>query len=318
MNIYLLYGNDQALIKKEIDNIIEKNKIKEESINEYTLPEAGILDIVEDANTIGMFSTKKAIIVGGINIFYSSKVDKIEYLEEYLNNPNPDTYLIFKINEEKIDTRKKLVKLIEKKGKIIEFNKKNITNIKKYIEDYLKDNSYQMSSYDIDYLNKRLGNNLDLVMNELDKLMLYKIEEKIITKEDIDSLTEPLTLEEIFNLTDAVIKNDVKRSLELYHYFLENNYDSLQMLAMLGNQFRLLFQVKRLTNKGYNEATISKELGVHPYRVKLAVQTNYNYSENDYLKYLYKLATIDELIKRGEVDKDLSLELFLLKKDMDI
>ena len=119
-------------------------------------------------------------------------------------------------------------------------------------------------------------------------------------------------------MTDAVVKGDVKRSIELFNYFLDKNYDSIQMIAMLGNQFRLLFQVKRFTNKGYKEDDIAKELGVHPYRVKLAIKTNYYYSEDDYLKYLYKLADMDEKIKMGLVDKNVVLELFLLKKDMDI
>ena len=194
---YLLYGNDRAVIKKEIDNIISKNDIPKDSISEYSLEDSDILDIIDDANTIGMFSTKKAIVINECSNLIKDKSNDIKVLEDYLKNSNKDTYLILNVDDDKID----------------------------------------------------------------------------------------------------------------------NNYDSIAMIAMLANQFRFLFSVKRLTNKGKSNDEISKQLGVHPYRVKLAIQTNYNYTEDDYLKYLYKLATMDEKIKMGEIDKDIALELFLLDKD---
>lgn len=318
--IYLLYGNDKALIKRKIDKICEDNNISRDSISQYSLFSDNIIDIIDDANTIGLFSIKKTIIVNDAFIFTSSK-DKaidISVIEDYINNYNKDTILIFNIVEEKIDSRKKITKLLEKNGKIIELSNKNNSDIVKYITDYIENNDYKIDNSNISYLINRLGNNIDLIINELDKIMLYKMEDKNITRSDIDELTEPSIEEEIFNLTDAVVKGDVKRSIDLFHYFLEKNYDSLQMIAMLGNQFRLLFQVKRFTNKGYREADIAKELGIHPYRVKLAMQTNYYYTENNYLKYLYKLADMDEKIKMGQIDKNVSLELFLLKKDMEV
>ena len=310
---YLLYGIDKSLINKEIDNIINKNNILKESISEYILPDNSVEDIIEDITTIGMFSNKKAIIVNNFNLLLSMDTS---FLENYLDNYNKDIYLIFVSNEEKIDSRKKLVKLINKNGKVLEFNKKDIGNINKYFKDYIKDNNYDMKDIDINYLINRLSNNIDLIKNELDKLMLYKIDDKIINREDIDNLIEPSIEEEIYNLTDAVIKKDIKRSIDLYHYFLDNNYDSIAMIPMIGNQFRFLYQVKKLSSMGKSNDVISKELGVHPYRVKLAIETNYNYTEDDYLKYLYKLATMDERIKMGELNKDLALELFLLDKDI--
>ena len=319
MNIYLFYGNEETLIKDQISKIINENNIPSDSINEYSLQEADLLDIIDDANTIGMFSPKNALIINDSELLWDTKkLENMDALEKYLQSSNPDTLIFFKSNSEKIDSRKKIIKELSKMNAIKEFNKEAIKDIKKYCQDYLTKENYKISPSDFEYLLKRLGNNIDLIINELDKLMLYKLEDKTITKKDIDVLTEPNIEEEIFSLTDAVIKDNVPKSIELYKYFLANNYDTLQIIALLANQFRFLFQVKRLSNKGLKEADIIKELGVHPYRVKLAIETNYNYRETDYLKYLFKLATLDENIKKGQIDKDLFLELFLLNKDIDI
>ena len=64
---------------------------------------------------------------------------------------------------------------------------------------------------------------------------------------------------------------------------------------------------------GYSEKDIASTLKIHPYRVKLAIQNSRNYSKETLLNYLYNLAIIDIDIKTGKINKDLALELFILK-----
>ena len=67
---------------------------------------------------------------------------------------------------------------------------------------------------------------------------------------------------------------------------------------------------------GKTNNDIATILGVHPYRVKLAIQNNYYYTEEDLIKYIYKLGYLDKNIKLGNIDKFLGLELFLINKDI--
>ena len=67
---------------------------------------------------------------------------------------------------------------------------------------------------------------------------------------------------------------------------------------------------------GKNNNDIASILNVHPYRVKLAIQNSYYYTESDLIKYIYKLANLDKDIKTGNIDKTLGLELFLINKDI--
>ena len=143
---------------------------------------------------------------------------------------------------------------------------------------------------------------------------MYKIDNKTITKDDIDKITIKNMENEIFDLTDAVIKGDVTLSLELLDNFVKKDYDEIQIMVLLANQFRFLFQVKRLLNKNKNYNEIAKILEVNPYRVKFTINKLYSYSEQTLLDNISRLARLDHDIKLGLVNKRLGLELFIINR----
>ena len=120
--IYLLYGIEEYLIKKELDKI--KSHFDINDISFYDMDNIKLNDIVDDANSMSLFSTSRLIIIDNSYIFttLSKKRDDIKYLENYINNPNKNTTLVFIINSETLDNRKKIVSLIKEKGNVIEFN----------------------------------------------------------------------------------------------------------------------------------------------------------------------------------------------------
>lgn len=303
MNLYLFYGNNKSIINDKINNIINKYNIVDNNIIKYDL-EDNLDNIIEEASMISLFGDTKLIL---INTTFKEEID-IDKLEGYLKNYNNSSYLVF-VSNDKVDTRRKLYKLITKYGSVEEVNSDN-NYIKSYIKEYIKD--YKI---DINYFLSKVNDNLDNIKNELDKLMLYKLEDKNITNNDIDDLVIPNIEEDIFALTDSVINKNIDKSITLYNKFMDKNYEPVYIIGLLGNQFTLLYQVKKLYNMGKNNNDIASILGVHPYRVKLAIQNSYYYTEEDLIKYIYKLGNLDKDIKTGNIDKTLGLELFLINKD---
>ena len=144
--LYLLYGTVEFLINREIKKIIQDNKIESIDINNYNLENDLLDNILDDASMNSLFSNKKLMIIENAYIFTGSAKKKglnhnLDLLVKYLNNPNPDSIIIFTCVEEKIDDRKKIVKLIKDKGKVLEFNKlKNIDLfVKQELADYKMD-----------------------------------------------------------------------------------------------------------------------------------------------------------------------------------
>lgn len=310
----MFYSSDSGILSREVDNLRRRlNMSLDDTIN-YDIN--NVSDIVNEASTIGMFSLNKFIVIN-IDSYFKDKKDipGINLLEEYFDNYNSNSYLIFICNSDTIDSRKKIVNLIKKNGivKKIEANDSYITD---YINGYLKDNGYSINNSDVIYFINRVGSNINNITNELDKLMLYKINDKIITRSDIDLLTVENIDDSIYELVNAILKNDSKKAIKLYYNFINNGMDVNQMIAIVGSQIRLLYQVKRLYNKGKSNEEIAKILEFKSvYRVKYLLSDSYYYSEEDLLKYLSKLSTIDEAIKSSNQDGNMLFELFIIKKD---
>lgn len=305
--VYLFYGLKEYRINEHIKKLCKD--IDEININKYDLNSADIKDILEDAKTISMFGDKKIVIIDNAIMFSGSSSLGSEEVENYLNNINENTILIFILHNEKIDSRKKICKLINKVGKVIEYNEEeNPISLANFL---LK--GYDIDSSTVNFLINRVGNNPLIIKKEIEKIKIYKDEEKAITKDDILNLTIKSVDVDIFKLIDSIVKKDKETAIEIYNEMLKINEEPLKVIIILANQFRIMYQSKELLKKGYTEKDIASILKIHPYRVKLAIQNGRSYSSKTLLKYLNDLADIDIGIKTGKLNKDLALELFILK-----
>lgn len=305
--VYLLYGNKEFQINEEIKKISQN--IDEMNISKYDLNNDPLSLALEDAETFSLFSNQKLVIIDNANMFTGSTAKDSELIEKYLNNINKNTILILIVHNDKLDTRKKITKLIKKVGKVLEFNDElDVTSlVRKLLKDYNID--YKTIKLFID----RVGNNPLIIKNEINKIKIYKDQNKTITDEDILNLTTKLIEIDIFKLIDYIVKKDKEKALELYYEMLKMNEEPIKIIVILANQFRIMYQSKELLKKGYSEKDIASILKIHPYRVKLAIQNSRNYTSETLLKYLNNLANIDIGIKTGTLNKNLALELFILK-----
>ena len=307
---YLLYGTERFLIDKEIKNIINKSNIEEINISKYDLELNTLNEVLDDANTVSLFSNNKLIIVENAYIFsrvQNKKIDNVENLESYLKNSS-DTIIIFINNNEKIDSVKKIVKLIKENGVIKEFNPlKNINSTVKSMFD-----DYKISDTSINLLINRVGNSLELIYQEVEKLKIYKIDDKTITNKDIEDVVIENINIDIFKFVDDIINKNKKDAIKTYKELLKLNEEPIKIIALLASKFRLMYQASILAKKGYTEDSISEILKVHKYPVHLAILSGYKYNSEILFKYLNDLANLDIGIKTGEKDKELALELFIL------
>ena len=306
--IYLFYGTKEFQIKKEIEKV-EKN-FDRINISYFNLENDDINDVIDDANTISLFDDNKLIICENALMFMRGITINSDVVLDYLNNPNPNTTILFTLNNETIDGVKKITKLIKKVGTVKEFNEE--VNINNLVKKEFKD--YNISSSTINLLISRVGNNPLILENEINKIKIYKDSDKTITDEDIINLTHKNVDIDIFKLIDYIVKDNKDKALEIYYEMLKINEEPIKIIIMLSNQFRIMYQSKELLKKGYTEKDIAATLKIHPYRVKLAIQNSRSYSSKTLLKYINDLADMDINIKTGKTNKDLALELFILKK----
>lgn len=313
-NIYLIYGNENYLIKKKLDEIITKNNIEKDNIIRYNLDEVNVSEAIIEASTVSMFQTSKLIICEGCKFLTGENKKEINHnidmLLEYINHPFSDVYLVFIVEKEKLDDRKKIVKELKKLSKVVECKKIENYNLNSYLENYIKDKGYIITSKNIDLIISIAGLDLANLINEIDKLLIYKDTDKNISEDDIKNLICVNIEDNIFALTNAIMNNQKEQIIKIYKDLISMGEDEIKLVATLANQFRLLLQVKLMKNNGYSDNEMISTLKEHPYRIKLA--KNSLFSEDKLKDKILKLSELDYKVKSGNIDKNLGLELFLL------
>ncbi len=307
--IYALYGLEDNLIKDFINKLINDNNIQ--NIIRYDLNDDLIESVIEDASYDDMFGDKKLIIVN--NSSFLSDKDNIEILEKYLLNPNINNFLIFILNEEKINDKNNIIKIIREKCQLLEFNKIKGRELDKYIKNEFEKEDYAIDNESVRIIIELLSEDLSLIKNEIIKLKLYKIEEKEINVNDVKNVVSRLPEDNIFELVNAVVNRDKKTSFNIYKDLINRKEDEIKILGALASQIRLIYQVKALLESGYKKDEIASSLSIHPYRVQLAIVSSAKFTGENLLNLLYTLSEIDFNIKSGKIDKTQALESFFLE-----
>lgn len=309
--IYVLYGENETELNKFIDSLQKENNIEDKVT--YNYKDSSIDDVLEEASYSDLFGTKKLIVLNDSDFLTSKSTLEHKGLDNYINSPNPNTILIFKIIIDKLDERKKLVKTLKEKSKVIEFKIPDEKNIDAYIKEYYKNLEYKITNEAINEIKNRLKANPKVLDTELNKLALYKYEDKNITIIDVIKVITKYEENNIFKLVDAVIKKDKSTIFTLYKELIENKEEPTVILVLLANQFRLMYQANVLASSGLDKYKIGTFLKEHHYRVGLALDNSKNIEQDELIKYLKRLAEIDIEIKTGLTDKTKALETFFLE-----
>ena len=306
--VYLLYGTDEFLLKEELNRIIEKENIEEIDIDNINASEYKIDSIINKCNSISLFSSKKCIIVNNCNLFLKSKKNDEETIKliNYLNNMNESTILIFLINDKVEET--KLFKKILEVGVIKELSE--IKNLKPFIKSNLE--GYYIDDYATELFIKRAGNNTSSIKNYCEILKMYKLNDKVILKEDIINVICETVNTDIFKFIDDIILKNKSSAIKTLKYFLKTNEEPIKVIALLSSKFRLMYQASVLSSRGYSEEDIASMYKMKKYPIHLAILNGRKYNKEILLKYLDDLATLDIDIKTGAIDKNSALELFIL------
>ena len=308
-NVYLIYGSNYSLIKREID------KIKEDTLDvvKYDLSNTKVDDLLDDASCISLFSGKKVLI--GENALFLTSFDTtinhdLTYLEKYLKDDNHENITIFYVLKEKLDDRKKIVKLFKDIAKVISFGDIDDKNLYSFVLNEFKKEGFKIDIKTANYFVSYVGKNIDIIISEINKMIIYKDSDKLITIDDINNICSKGFNDNVFDLTDAIMKKDFDKIFSVYNDLITVGEDEIKILSLIANQFILVYQCKLLNESNYDQKSISNLLNVHPYRVKLALETDYmTYELKNIIKQLHSL---DFKIKSGKIDKKIGLKNFFI------
>ena len=305
--IYVFLGNEINIIKRKIDSLIDELKI--DNIIKYDYDSVSIDDILNEINYVDLFNEKKLLIVS--NFTFKKMKDKEEKaLSNYINHMN-DNVIILKCIDEKLDNKKELIKLVNDKCKVIELKKMDYKTLHEYVTKIFSDNNKRITYNQIKNILSLCENDTDSVLNEVNKLLLYKMDSDTITDEDIENVISKNSEKEMFKLNDAVMAHNIPNMLESTKTLVSSGVDEVVIIDYLSKQFRTLYQIK-VMSKDTGIQTITSRLSLNPFVTKKMLDVVGKFSEEKLLNIIYKLSDADISIKVEGLDKSKVLENFYL------
>ena len=314
--IYVLCSDEKLLLDRKLTELKETNQCHEDTLNYSLYPgdSTPMEAIYQDVCTPPFGMDKKMVVVKNIPFLTSAKT-KIEdtqvdlflrALEEKLTSV---ILVLYHTGDHPLDARKKAVKQLKKKAQIVSMDKPSPRELKDIVLRAVKQRNCTIDEDALTLLLQRIDGSVTQAYQEVEKLGLYAYH---ITKEGVDQLvTKPLE-ESVFALTTAITQKNYADIFRVYHDLQILREEPIKIIVLLASQMRLLYQVKVLLNKGYTDNEITKMLGITSWRLRYLKQDGVSYDKQELLAYLQQLASLDQAIKAGRIDKEQGLVNFLI------
>lgn len=160
------------------------------------------------------------------------------------------------------------------------------------------------------YLAQIVGSDLRLLDQEIRKLVTYAGAEEI-SLEDVKQLVPYAQEAIIFDLVDALGHRNGGTAAVTLQQLLEAGEHPMGILGMIVRQFRLLIQVKELSQAGENANSIARILQLHPYPAGKLYRQARNFTADQLEKIYRHLLATDAQIKTGEITPVVALDLLV-------
>jgi DNA polymerase-3 subunit delta len=158
-----------------------------------------------------------------------------------------------------VDKRRSLYRLMEEKGVVVDFGVASGSSrkVRSQQEKVLRNLAQETLSAEgktiepeaLALLFERTGFNLWALKTQLEKLMSFAGEAQLVTREQVESLSDQFREEPLYELNNAVATRDCENGLLVLNRLLEQNYHPLQLLASLANEFRRLLVAREFIDE---------------------------------------------------------------------
>lgn len=319
-SIYVIYGKDRYRIEQSVEQI-KKSMFKadeeEMGIVKFDTSEQAIDEVVYEAESPSFFLDRKLIIVRDTQIFMSAqKESKINHntdkLIQYLEHPLSTSTIVFVVYAEKLDERKKIVKLLKERRSIVHFPELDDLQLAHWLEKRAQDQGRTLEKAAAELLVQRTGNSMQALAQELDKLCLHSGEGGHISVSLVNEFTTSTIEEDVFSLVDSIVTNNTNKAILLYRELLIKREEPIKIVALIARQIRMMMQIKELESQHYSPQQIASHIGAHPYVVKLTAEKARHYNSKQLALLIQRITDLDYAMKSGFVEKSLGLEMFIL------
>ena len=332
---YVFVGDEVFFRKRCREAILEHlvpPELRDFSLFDFDLAETDLAEVLDRARTPSLMAPFQVFFVKGVKTLFGrgSNEDKLNAIEQYCKDPNPDAVLIFVADHISIpaDARRmdmqdkdRYERIREEMGSycgIVELSRVEEGEAVRWITDYCVTRDMKIDADAARELIDALGGDMMMVSNELEKLLLYVGDKKRITLGDVETMVLAAKQRSLYELTDAISSKDRVKALEMLDAILttgDGEEAAIGHLYMLSKTFRqmLVIMERNVRDQRMLWAALWQGFRVPPFAADDIIRQARRYrSRRELTRAIRLVAKTDLALRSNPPSKRLILEKLVL------
>ena len=263
--VYWFEGEEDFYIDQLVD--VAEHNILTEAETSFNLSvfygkDAGWADVVNACMRYPMFGDKQVVILKE-----AQQMKELEKLEAYIDKPLTSTIFVVAHKEKKVDGRSKLARLLKEKAEVLSTKKMYDNELPAWTQDFIETKGYQPTQKAIHLLVDHIGNDLNRIANEIDKVILNLGKRKTITEDDIEEFVGISKEYNVFELQNAVGKKNLVKAMQIIQYF-ESNPKAAPIQLVLPSLYGFFSKVFMLFGAQGDDKAVAAQTGINAWFMK--------------------------------------------------
>ncbi len=271
-SVYLFYGNDEYLVgtnaRKRVDALCPEAEqslsleMIDGSVAKIDDAVAAVDQCIAAFRTVGLFGGKKVVWFRNVSFFKNAIIMKNERVKRLLGELATDIkaglageqFLI--ISASGVDKRSAFYKAVNEIGVVTEYAIPERDYEARPIAltrtvSLFKREGYSIDSAAADAFVGKTGFETRQIMNEVEKMVLYKGDDKSIVIADVQIITSASGEAIAWDFTDAVAERKLGDAIRLFRQLLFQKESSVRLIIMLESLFQNLLRFKEYSDAGW-------------------------------------------------------------------
>lgn len=271
--VYLLVGNDPYLTKHYANLIAKKAVPQNPDFNLFTMQENCTLQDIYDRYFQFSFTGERICVLASNFDFEGCPIATFKELQALTEAPHDFNVLVLyydvlSINTKKSDRFKKLVKSVEKGGGVVcELNHKTETELAKTLTASAAKRLRKLDITVAKYMISVCGTDLNILINELEKLCNYVAENETIEKETVDSICVKTIEASVYDISRYLLAGKTEKVYYSLNNLLAEGVSPAEIHALISSSYVDIFRVKAAIDAGKKPESIAADFGYPPQRV---------------------------------------------------
>ncbi|MBI5017304.1 MAG: DNA polymerase III subunit delta [Deltaproteobacteria bacterium] len=297
--VVYIYGDESFLVARalaEVEGEALGPGAAELNREVYEAPGASPAAVVSAAKTLPFLGGRRLVVVRSAHLWLA---DAWQPVLPYLGAPNPSTCLVFVAAT--LDKRTKAGKALEKAARLVECRRPSERELPGWAERLAREAGLRPGPGVLESVVLRVGPDLQLLHQEIEKLRTFAGEGGGITREDVEALVGESRATTVFVFCDALGARDLAAATRTLRRLLQLGEPPVRLLYMIHRHVRLLWSTRELLDERLraDRSAVAAAVGVPPFVADGLLRQAKGWRAEDLRDAFHTLVATDVALKTG-------------------